>query len=144
MCNCGNAMTFYFPGWTLPGCNLAGHRSSSAGSKWSACSASAGGQWSDLLLAKFRSVGRCHLLIGDWPTGFYASSEPLRQPASGLTMKINIFISVCIKDDCSDGNGRMLKTTTIALKTMTIGILTTDLMTILLTEIKRKFMWQQY
>ena len=95
----GNTVTFPFPGWTLPGRDPAGRRSSPAGSKWSAGSASAGGRWSDLLLSKFRSVGG-DLLLGNW-AGFYASSEPLRQPAPGLIIKL-ISISDDHQYDCSD------------------------------------------
>ena len=82
----GKTLTFPFLGRTLPGCNPAGRGSSSAGSEWSAGSASADGWWSNLLNSKFRSVGS-NLILGDWP-GFYASSEPLRQPASGLIITL--------------------------------------------------------
>merc|ERR1712141_528043 len=72
------------PSRTLPGRYPTGRRSSPAWSQWPACSASAGGRRSDLLFSgasKLRSVGS-YLLLGDW-SGFYASSEPSRQPASG-------------------------------------------------------------
>ena len=126
----GKTLTFPFLGRTLPGCNPAGRRPSSAGSEWSAGSASADGWWSNLLNSKFRSVGS-NLILGDWP-GFYASSEPLRQPASGLIITL-IFSKITLMTT------HMLKTTTIAMKTIRIGKLTTDSMTMALTEIKRKF-----
>ena len=121
-------MTFPFVGWTLPGCNPAGRRPSSAGSEWSAGSASAGGRWSNLLNSKFRSVGS-NLLLGDWP-GFYASSEPLRQPASGLIRMliflVILFVLIVLFYMVALMTTEMQKTTTIAMKTIRIGKLTTD------------------
>merc|ERR1719336_1652583 len=71
------------PDGVVPRCDPAGGRPSSTRPQRSTGPTSAG-CWSDLLVKlPVRAVGGSCVLRGKWSTGFYASSEPVCQPASG-------------------------------------------------------------
>merc|ERR1712107_325981 len=71
------------PDGVVPRCDAAGCWPSSTRPQRSIGPTSAG-CWSDLLVKlPVRAVGGSCVLRGKWSTGFYASSEPVCQPASG-------------------------------------------------------------